>query len=160
MTTVADEQAARPVVEALLLAGIGPGLRPGPGGVEVTVVRGEGARARAALGLGDAEAEDGIEAVPPAARPGAAPTVAPSWPAEDAALTPGAAAARAAAVAADLAGRSGTNARKARLDRAGVDTASSRSSRRSTFVYLGVFLLALVLIPAVAFFISFKAAGG
>ena len=50
VAAVADDEEARPLIETLLLAGLGPSTRPGLNGtVEVTVVAGQGGRARAAL---------------------------------------------------------------------------------------------------------------
>ena len=54
VTTVVDQDAARPLVETLLLAGLGPSLRESPSGLQVTVVEGQGERARQALGLAPA----------------------------------------------------------------------------------------------------------
>jgi hypothetical protein len=154
VTTVSDHEAARPVVEALLLAGLGPNVRPTADGVEITVVRGDGGRARRALGIPDPVTPEGgasSASGPPAA-----------W-SEGEGVTPGAAAARAAALGAPVGEGStppsaGSDAAPATLTPGPGGADPTR--RRTTVIYLAVFLLALVVVPAVAFFLSFKAAGG
>ncbi len=54
---VADDDAARLMVQQLLLAGLGPSTRDVAGGVEVVVVAGQGERARRTLGIAEAETE-------------------------------------------------------------------------------------------------------
>jgi hypothetical protein len=120
VATVSDHDEARPMVESLLLAGLGPSLRDGPAGVEVTVVAGQGRRARQVLGLPDAEP---VGPVPSAPRR-------------------------------SLASVLGSPAVAATTD------GSPVRDRSSTVRALVIFAVALVVIPAVAFYISFKVAGG
>ena len=119
VATVADHDDARPLVESLLLAGLGPSVRDTPHGVEVTVVAGQGRRAREVLGLAEEDP------APPAPAPRRS-LVNPFGPG------PGAAPSGDAPVA----------------------------DRSSTARALVIFAVALVVIPAVAFYISFKVAGG
>ncbi|MCD9623699.1 hypothetical protein [Rhabdothermincola salaria] len=120
IAVVADHEEARPLVESLLLAGLGPSLRDVSAGVEVTVVAGQGRRARQVLGLPDAEPVD----------PSPAPPRRP------------------------LGGVLGSPAAAAPTDGPPV------RDRASTLRALVIFAVALVVIPAVAFYISFKVAGG
>jgi len=122
VTTVPDEDAARPVVESLLLAGVGPSLREVADGVAVCVVAGEGERARRVLGLDapvDPSAVLGALAVSPSAA--------------------GSAARRSAAGAA-----------------APADVPAGWSTMR----IIALFVLALMVIPVIAFYVSFRVAGG
>jgi hypothetical protein len=126
VATVADHDAARPIVETLLLAGLGPSLRDSPAGLQVTVVAGQGERAREALGLAPASpARASSEQL--AGRPGevtgSATTTSPPSPA------------------------TATRAR-------------GGGDRSSTLRVVVIFAVALVVIPALAFYISFRAAGG
>jgi hypothetical protein len=132
VATVADEGAARPVVESLLLAGVGPSLKSVPEGLAVCVVRGQGERARRALGL------------PPASSDGASAT-----------------ATGAASAAGDIRG-AGTTARRAAASfvSAGASGTGGGARSWSTVRVMALFLLALVIVPAIAFFVSFKLAGG
>jgi len=127
VATVADEDAARPLVESLLLAGVGPSLKPVPAGLAVCVVTGEGDRARKVLGLADqehAESESG-SLDPTSSHPDRA---------------------------------AGTSARRVAASRAPATAGGARNW--STLQVLGLFLLALVIVPTIAFFVSFKLAGG
>jgi hypothetical protein len=126
VATVADEDAARPLVESLLLAGVGPSLKPVPDGLAVCVVTGEGDRARRVLGLADEELTAASGSLDPTS----------SHPDRTA----------------------GTSARRAAASSAPVTVGGARNW--STVQVLGLFLLALVIIPAIAFFVSFKLAGG
>ncbi len=136
MALVADEDAARPVIEALLLAGLGPSTRPGAEGtVEVTVVAGQGERAREVLDAPDPT-------------PGPFADVAPD-PADDAVRGPEWSSQPA-----------GTTARAARRQAVDIDDGAVDRPRYRLLRVLLVFALAMVVIPALAFYISFKASGG
>jgi hypothetical protein len=133
VATVADEDAARPLVESLLLAGVGPSLKPVPDGLAVCVVNGQGDRARKALGLP-------TESPDPAAA-GSSPT------------NPGA--------SGGVTGSAGTTARRAAAGLTSMGTGGAGGVRSwSTIKVMALFLVGLVLIPAIAFFVSFKLAGG
>jgi hypothetical protein len=131
VATVADEAAARPLIEALLLAGVGPSLKPVPEGLAVCVVNGQGDRARRALGL----PEEAGEPAPSGSAPSAgAPPTGPT-------------------------GVGGTSARRAAAS-TGAAAAAGGIRSWSTVRVMAAFLLAMVLIPAVAFFVTFKLSGG
>jgi hypothetical protein len=150
VTTVADEAAAGPVVEPLLLAGLGPSLRPGPDGVAVCVVRGEGPRARQALGLPEPE-------------PGAGTPSAPSPGASSPPASPMSASAAATGSRSGTAPVGGTAARRAALAGATAPVDAARGLLAGTSPLLRTVLLvlaALVVVPIVAFFVSYKLAGG
>jgi hypothetical protein len=126
VATVADHDAARPLVETLLLAGLGPSLRESPAGLQVTVVAGQGDRARRALGLAPASpAPAGNEQLTgrPGEVTGSGTTTSPPSPAT-------------------------------------ATLASGGGDRGSTIRVVVIFAVALVVIPALAFYISFRAAGG
>lgn len=120
VAAVADHDDARPLVESLLLAGLGPSVRETTDGVEVTVVAGQGRRAREVLGLAE---EDPAPSAPPPPRRSLVNPFGPG----PAAAPPGDA---------------------------------PVADRSSTARALVIFAVALVVIPAVAFYISFKVAGG
>jgi len=140
VATVVDDTAAAPLVESLLLAGVGPSLRPGPAGVEVCVVRGEGPRARRALGLPDPEPAQPGSATPAADRIGSSTPVARLAPPTG-----------------------GTTARRAAMAGAAAPVVAARGLLTGSSPLLRTVLLvlaALVIVPVVAFFVSFKLAGG
>jgi len=132
VATVADEAAARPLVESLLLAGVGPSLKPVPDGLAVCVVNGQGDRAREALGL----------------------------PAES--TGPSGTGSIAAESTSGMAGTAGTSARRVAAALTSTGSAGVAGGVRSwsTAKVVALFLLGLVVIPAIAFFVSFKLAGG
>lgn len=123
VATVADADEARPLIESLLLAGLGPSLRDGPTGTEITVVTGQGGRARQVLGLPGAASEP--------------PGGARSKPGPGGVRSPG--------------GEGPGIAPTSALD---------AIRRSSTVRALVIFAIALVVIPTVAFFVSYKLAGG
>jgi hypothetical protein len=129
-----DEAAARPVVEALLLAGLGPSTRPGPDGtVEVTVVAGQGPRAVEVLAAPDPDPGPFADVLPEADG-----VRGPEWSSEPA----------------------GTAAREARRRAREVDGGEAPGPRYGIVRVLLLFAVAMVVIPALAFYISFKASGG
>ncbi len=133
---VEDDVAARPLVETLLLAGLGPSTRPGPEGmVEVTVVGGQGERAHEVLDAPDPT-------------PGPLPDGNPE-PADGAVRGPGWSSQPA-----------GTTARAARHKAVAVDDDELERPRYRLLWVLLVFAVAMVVLPTLAFYISFKASGG
>jgi hypothetical protein len=135
VAVVADEDAARSVVEALLLAGLGPGTRPGRDGLEVTVVAGQGERAREVLGAPEPETSPFVPSVPPTSE---APTRGPEWSSSPA----------------------GTAARAARRRDDAPEEEGATGPRFGMVRVLVLFGIALILIPAIAFYISYRVAGG
>jgi hypothetical protein len=133
VATVADEDAARPLVESLLLAGVGPSLKPVSEGLAVCVVNGQGDRARQALGL-PTESSD----------PAATGASSSTWRASG-----------------SVTGSGGTTARRATAGLTSMGAGGGGGLRSwSTIKVMALFLVGLVLIPAIAFFVSFKLAGG
>jgi len=151
VATVDHEDAARPVVERLLLAGLGPAVRLTPqGAVEVTVVAGQGQRAREALDvtrLGDEFAD------PAAHRRSADLSDTTDHEGDDLGGSAG--------DGHDLGAEAGAWGRAVRHAAMSVPDEEvdprARWGVARTIVLLG---LAMILIPALAFYISYKAAGG
>jgi len=142
VATVGTRDEARPIVESLLLAGLGPSLRDVPAGVEVAVVAGQGARAREVLGLGDAVAPGS-----PLTGSRGAGTVTTGAPAGGLGPTGG---------GGDPT-TDGSGPPVAARPRGVLFSAGDRSSNVRALV---IFAVALVVVPAVAFYISFRVAGG
>lgn len=133
---VADEAEARPLIETLLLAGLGPSTRPGPEEtVEVTVVAGQGERAREVLDAPDPTPGPFAEVAP---EPADGAVRGPEWSSQPA----------------------GTTARAARRKAVNVVDDDVERPRYRLLRVLLVFAVAMVVIPALAFYISFKASGG
>ncbi len=114
---VTDDDAARLMVQQLLLAGLGPSTRDVPAGVEIVVVAGQGERARRTLGIVDADTDSATDR---------------------SAVMPG------------FTSREGRRALVAQVGDTG-----GRSGQVRTFVIFGV---ALLVIPAVTFFITYTLA--